>query len=221
MTNEKQHPLNAPGPFYVENECCTSCGVPEHIAPDLFGSDDDDHCYVKRQPGSSRETTTMLRVIATQELSCVRYRGTDEAVVLRIAEMGEAGACDTRLPDGLKPQRRNRVSFRAPASLSPRDLLDRFFEFLVTRPQYDLKRMPVVIDGTRASMSVSWFEDRYHRIDVTREPATNEWVLIHQGPVGLSMAISDWLEAENETSAQDWRSGADVENGVPRMTTPW
>jgi len=32
------HPRNAPGEFYVEKDCCTLCGVPWTIAPELFES---------------------------------------------------------------------------------------------------------------------------------------------------------------------------------------
>src|SRR5262245_32288205 len=49
------HPKNAAGPFYVVNGCCTACGVPTSIAPELFEFDSADHCYVKRQPASDTE----------------------------------------------------------------------------------------------------------------------------------------------------------------------
>ncbi|MGH7135886.1 MAG: hypothetical protein ACREHD_09110, partial [Pirellulales bacterium] len=46
------HPNNAPGPFYVLHGCCTSCGAPIAEAPELFAYDSENHCYVRRQPGS-------------------------------------------------------------------------------------------------------------------------------------------------------------------------
>jgi hypothetical protein len=74
------HPKNAAGPFYVLNGCCTACGVPTALAPELFDFDATDHCYVKRQPASDQEMENALRVLRAQELECVRYRGTDEAI---------------------------------------------------------------------------------------------------------------------------------------------
>lgn len=66
-------PRNVPGDFYVEKDCCTLCGVPWHIAPELF-SYDDNGCWVARQPVTEDERRKMLRVIDTQELGCVRSR---------------------------------------------------------------------------------------------------------------------------------------------------
>ncbi|MEZ4445089.1 MAG: hypothetical protein R3B72_38810 [Polyangiaceae bacterium] len=142
-------------------------------------------------------------------------------VVLRIALRWVRPLPATLTFEGLEPQRRNRVSFRAPHRYITETYSTAFPSSTATWPRYDLKRTPVVIDDTRHSMSVSWFEDKCHRIKVTRESATTEWVLTHQGPRDCEVAIADWLEAEDATSAQDWRSGADSENGVPRMATPW
>jgi 4Fe-4S single cluster domain of Ferredoxin I len=54
------HPKNATGQFYVVNGCCTACGVPTAIAPELFDFDATDHCYVKRQPNSDAEMEKAL-----------------------------------------------------------------------------------------------------------------------------------------------------------------
>ncbi len=67
-------PRNVPGDFYVEKDCCTLCGVPWHIAPELFGYDDQGW-WVKRQPANVGDHAKMLRVIEVQELGCVRHRG--------------------------------------------------------------------------------------------------------------------------------------------------
>jgi hypothetical protein len=88
------HPKNAAGPFYVLNGCCTACGVPTAIAPELFEFDSTDHCFVKRQPSSNAEMEKALHVLRGQELGCVRYRGTDEAILRRLAEAGDADQCD-------------------------------------------------------------------------------------------------------------------------------
>jgi hypothetical protein len=57
------------------------CNVPFVIAPQLFDEVKDDqgylHCYVKRQPETEEEHGQMLEVLASAELSCVRFKGRD------------------------------------------------------------------------------------------------------------------------------------------------
>ena len=89
-----RHPNNAPGPFYVEADCCLRCGIPWELAPELFGRDPQDVCFVARQPGSAAETDRMLEVLLSQELECIRYEGSDPEVVTRLAARGRAQLCD-------------------------------------------------------------------------------------------------------------------------------
>ena len=64
-------PRNVPGKFYVLKDCCLLCGVPWEVAPELFAYDDNG-CWVKRQPATQAEHEQMLKVIAFQELDCIR-----------------------------------------------------------------------------------------------------------------------------------------------------
>jgi len=89
----KPHRLNVVGDFYVAAGCCTLCGVPWAIAPDLF-EPHDDGCYVKKQPVTLDQVGKVLEVMRTQELGCVRYRGRDPGVLWVLRESGEAEACD-------------------------------------------------------------------------------------------------------------------------------
>lgn len=91
---KQRHALNVVGPFYVEDDCCTMCGVPPHFAPALFGENDHEHCYVQRQPETAEELEAMLSVIAIQELGCVRYGGADPAILRHLVERGEGNQCD-------------------------------------------------------------------------------------------------------------------------------
>lgn len=97
------HPANVPGHFYVEDGCCTMCEVPFTDAPDLFGTVQDPkgylHCYVKRQPETADELDRMITSIRHAELECIRYRGNDRLIQLRLVEMGERGVCDNLSPD--------------------------------------------------------------------------------------------------------------------------
>jgi hypothetical protein len=70
----KPYRLNVVGDFYVEEGCCLLCGVPEDIAPQLFASIyENEQCFVKRQPATREEVDDLLKVMAHQELNCVRY----------------------------------------------------------------------------------------------------------------------------------------------------
>ena len=66
-------PRNASGEFYVLKDCCLLCSIPWLFAPELFGYDDNG-CWVAKQPENADERAKMLRVIAHQELDCIRSR---------------------------------------------------------------------------------------------------------------------------------------------------
>ncbi len=92
MSQPIPHPKNVAGDFYVEESCCTLCGVPFVIAPNLFEvayiNQEPDQCVVKKQPSSPDEVTQMIGVISTSEMRCIRYRGTDKEVQQGLVEMG-------------------------------------------------------------------------------------------------------------------------------------
>jgi hypothetical protein len=95
MSRDDAHPNNVPGPFYVLNEWCTLCGVPEW-APELFAFDvgPTSHCWVKRQPETRAELDQMIDVMAGQEFVCIRYAGTDPAIIERLVARDEADIVD-------------------------------------------------------------------------------------------------------------------------------
>lgn len=98
------HPANVPGDFYVRDDCCTMCEVPFSEAPELFGvhhGQQFDHCYVKRQPATPAEYDGMLWAIRLAEFQCVRYRGNDRDVQLKLVQLGEGSVCDA-LPTDLR-----------------------------------------------------------------------------------------------------------------------
>jgi hypothetical protein len=75
------------GDFYVEDGCCTSCGVPQSIAPELVGWTGEKNlpsCYWIRQPESPEEVDRAINIIHAQELGCHRYSGADPAILERL-----------------------------------------------------------------------------------------------------------------------------------------
>ena len=82
-----------PGEIYIAAECCTGCGVPPKLAPELF-EEGAPVCTVKRQPRTATELRRALRVFRQQDLSCVRYRGGHSRVHLVLSKVGCAAHAD-------------------------------------------------------------------------------------------------------------------------------
>jgi hypothetical protein len=97
MLKPEPHPLNVPGPFYVEAGLCMLCCVPEHEAPDLIGFYKDptgthreSHCYFRKQPQTPEE---LERAIAATRLACCgayRYGGSNPEILKRLRQAGVA-----------------------------------------------------------------------------------------------------------------------------------
>ncbi len=84
-------PHSAPGDFWVESACCTSCGVPQAYAPDLVGWTDEPFasCYWKKQPETPAELEQAFKIFQGQELDCHHYRGKDPVILARIGSRGD------------------------------------------------------------------------------------------------------------------------------------
>ena len=96
-----RHPKNAPGPFYVEDECCISCEAPESMAPDLMDHRDERfgyHCHFKKQPSTPGEIERAIMACCVSCVKAVRYAGDDPAILERFRELGGNQSCDVLLP---------------------------------------------------------------------------------------------------------------------------
>ncbi|UZK65512.1 ferredoxin [Sphingomonas sp. M1-B02] len=83
------HPANVPGPFYVEDGCCISCGVWEDVAPDLLAWQEDgqsSHCYVARQPETDAEFGRMMAAMQVGEVDCIRVHNCQPDWARRLRE---------------------------------------------------------------------------------------------------------------------------------------
>ena len=94
MTKIIPHPANVPGDFYVEKGCCLSCSMPFTVAPDLFSSFDDGHCFVSKQPTNRAEIQRMTEAFAVQDMGCIRYKGSNRIIQIKLIALGEGEQCD-------------------------------------------------------------------------------------------------------------------------------
>lgn len=60
--------------FYVDPQCCISCGVPQAVAPDLVGWTNDEmrQCYWKKQPETEGELKQAFAIFDGQEVIAMR-----------------------------------------------------------------------------------------------------------------------------------------------------
>lgn len=93
MSKPVAHPANVAGDFYVEDGCCLSCMIPHEVAPDLMGMTEH-HCFVCKQPGTPEELDRMLQAFEVQDVECIRYRGTDQFIQLRLINASAGDQCD-------------------------------------------------------------------------------------------------------------------------------
>jgi hypothetical protein len=227
MDVKNSHLKNAPGPFYVADGCCTACGVTNAIAPDLFASDANNHCYVKRQPSTADEIDAALRVMRTQELGCIRYCGDDETILRRLAEAGESAQCDNASPEESYIVLRNHVTFTAKTP-ELRDwtcvtILQSLEKFLLRRPYTEIIRIPPVVgDSNEANLLVSWYEGVFHRVTIHSLPGEEQqWLVRHSFNVGLSEFIDDWLKQSEEFDRVRWYSQEQWNGSKDWLDRPW
>lgn len=94
MNTRIPFPENVPGAFYVEDGCCTSCGMPTTVAPGLFSYAQDGHCYVSKQPSDGKEVFQMIQAFEVQDIGCIRYKGSNRVVKIKLIALGEGDQCD-------------------------------------------------------------------------------------------------------------------------------
>jgi len=92
-------PENVPGDFYVEANVCLQCCLAHAEAPDLMNDAEVDfeECYFRRQPNTEAEVQRAINAIWVSELSALRYGGTDQAILLRLHEIGHGHCCDNKV----------------------------------------------------------------------------------------------------------------------------
>jgi hypothetical protein len=207
------HPMNAAGPFYVEDGCCIACGVPESEAPSLFGWENN-HCYVRKQPETFEELEQMTSALFFSEVDCIRYRGSDEAYITRMVENGLREQVDSLPNTTIVKIIRDHVLFDFKSGLhSPIDLATEYQEYLrgrdFQRPHYQF-RGPFADPVTQnAWLEYSWFQERFHRVNFSREPNGNGYLIQISSDLAtrsIALKVYEWLQGRRDLVHQKWFS---------------
>jgi hypothetical protein len=219
------HPMNAPGPFYVEHGCCITCGVPETEAPQLFGSHDA-HCFVRRQPETPNEADQMMDTMLWSEVDCIRYRGTDRDVIQRLGENGLMPQVDFA-PDALIDAIvRSYVRFDVTSAPKPKplDLANQYKSHLQSERDYKFRGPHKGLFTTTTWLEYSWYQEKYHRITFSRAPQSNGYLINIQESAAtraLARNIQNWLKSNSEVTnpiwftAQQWQAGGTQGSSKP------
>jgi len=230
----KPHPQNAEGPFYVEDGCCITCGVPLEEAPGVFawsepGSDPALSCVVKWQPESPEDITKTLKAMISAEVDCIRYRGRNEEILRRIVEMGAAGQLDCTAPGNARRVDRDRVTFtvRDVGKASAEGLAGEFERHLEAMNQKSgLQRYNMSPRGSGiAEVNFSWFDGVFHAVELQAlkvEPhfmAIVKTSALHPATQGAARLVDDWLGSSDRYENLRWYSLAQWQAGGPWRDT--
>jgi hypothetical protein len=215
---QNPHPLNVPGPFYVLDGCCTNCGVPKLFAEANFSLTPDHHCYVSRQPANESELDGMLDVIVNAELACIRYAESDVRVLQRLADAEAAAQCDNPSRVPIRGVIRTYASFRARLEHVEAFTVLAEIQRRLLAMSPDHRATEVVQENGSARFTIAWYEDHFHRIEITESPVRPGYFLLRQhGPLALSKSIDEVLR-QGEFQDIQWSPSASGEQASPH---PW
>jgi hypothetical protein len=220
----RAHPENVEGPFYVEHGCCLACGVPVDAAPDIFDwAGDESSCIVKRQPISPAELDRTMVAICSAEVDCIRYRGTDPEIFLRLAQAGHAENCD--LPSGdAHPLLRLRIRFASavpddtPQALAARLrawLAGKERRFLRVKPASPSRPNSVVFSWDHGPLP--WWRAHYNSVRFEAGPEGFRAFLQHGhrgSGVGLGLFIQQWLTESEQARDIKWYGASEDWDGA-------
>lgn len=209
----ERHPLNAPGGFYIENECCASCGVMHDEAPTLLAWDNDLHCFVAQQPETEDEIRQAIQAMMVMEMDCLRYGGADLRIRERVTDAGHGYCLDQTVDTA--PRIRDHVTFSG-AGPEADDIVALL---------HAQAKPPYVTAPTHGGVLTFSWGSGLHQFAV-RRLGIDAWlgrvVMAGNVPhVAGTLKVHDWLVASGRFSDIRWRSEEDWrENGEAWLPAP-
>lgn len=196
------------GDFYVESQCCLLCGVPEDIVPEVFQTGEN-NCFVKRQPCSQNEIDRTIRAMWSSEVTCVRYRGNDAALLDRLAKAGMAGQADRLSTSRSQTFLRNRVSFNIGAGTAlPASAAGIAGAFRADMRTSGKTALSGLFD--RRTSRIAWYRNRFHRVRFSEESDARFIAHLRSRTAlqGLAWILDDWLRAKGAETIR-WEATSD------------
>lgn len=226
----KAYPKNVEGDFYVEDDCCLACDIPNYYAPDLFSYDESHHCFVSKQPTNQDELFRMIETVMSSEVECIRYGGTDPQMLKRLAEAGLSDTCDNiHLVKKIEPLLRNHVTFKCSEFKSALEIAEQFKErILKENSEYvHNKFRNFTEDGSGISFEWSWYQENYYRIWFNKTESKNVWHVFHsidferEASRGITIRIDEWLRKNEKVSGIKWFTKSDWKKSSEWLETPF
>ncbi len=188
----------------------------------MFAYDDQNHCYVKRQPETPEDLDRMLRAVHGSEVECIRYRGAEKDVLRRMAEGNLRHLSDAAVPN-IEPVSRDHVTFDAvdpkDKLLLDMDLANEFRRHLGEQEnEYRKHRCtPNFSDGEKTSFSYAWYEDNFHPVEFSfLGDSERRWLIVSK----VSLVIHDWLCAEDRFCHIRWYTEEQWKTSKQWQATP-
>lgn len=199
----------------------------------MFAYDDDNHCFVCRQPGSDAEYTAMIGTAWMAELQCIRYRGTDNDVLRRLAELDLRELCDYSPPGDIAPIIRNHVQFTdqgVPPIRSPQQLAQHFEDYLtlLNTKWNRFVTKPIQITEQSAFLEFAWYDNKFHMVMFhTIMDSATDWhiecaVTNELGDRGVGNIVSGWFTHHvSRFGSIKWFTDADWHGAKHWQPTLW
>lgn len=210
--------------FYVQPGCCTACMAPHEEAPALMGMDAaTGECFFARQPADDREVYLAMKAISVAELDCLRYGGTDERILRRMARLDGRALCDHAPPADADTSPRTHVSFAAPGLASAWEVAAALAAVIGRNPR--VRQTPPAADGGEVRLEFAWPGGALHPVWISADArAAGRWVVRHHAQglaqVGVAISLDDWLRDDPRLGDLRWYTAAEWDAGG-HTGSPW
>jgi hypothetical protein len=205
-----------------------SCGAPEMHAPKLMSHDSRGHCFFSRQPASPQEINEAIESTWASCCGALRYGGTDDGILIRLAELGLAERCDFRLKEEPQSCARTCVSFEfagqsEPAGANAREITAYLADFIGKSGGSDGKVRSRRVADVSASFVYEW---GYVLAEPCRaifaiEPQADQhrwWVLISRedgnGTTAFAISVHKALTDDMRFRSIQWFTNEERKSGM-------
>jgi hypothetical protein len=178
--------------------------------------DEQGHCFFARQPSTAEETDAAIRAAWASCCGAIRYSGSDRETLVRLAEMGLADQCDSRLLDEPKPVSRDHVSFEftlevTHTSAEKARIIAKYLSESLANPRSNGGTVrDLRISGVKTSFRYLWGVDTRYSVTFVLEPLHEQRWLLRLlrddglSTVGFANGVQEALERDQHFAEIRW-----------------